>query len=108
MAAGVAHDINNILTIIQGHAGMLLNVAPPDADAVRSLKQISAAAERAAGFIRHLLMFSRKQVFQTRILDLNAVLRNMENMLPRMLGEQITLETRCRLRLCRPSPPTPA
>jgi hypothetical protein len=94
LAAGVAHDINNILTIIQGHAGILLNSLPPTADAARSLAQISTAADRAAGFIKHLLTFSRKQVFQTRVLDLNTVLRNMENMLPRMLGEQITLETR--------------
>jgi two-component system, cell cycle sensor histidine kinase and response regulator CckA len=93
LAAGVAHDINNILTIIQGHAGLLLNTAPPNGDAARSLKQISAASERAASFIRHLLMFSRKQVFQTKILDLNAVLRNLEYMLPRMLGEHIALET---------------
>jgi two-component system cell cycle sensor histidine kinase/response regulator CckA len=94
LAAGVAHDINNILTIIQGHAGILLNSMPPNADGVRSLKQISAASERAAGFIKHLLTFSRKQVFQTKVLDLNTVLRNLEYMLPRMLGEQITLETR--------------
>jgi two-component system cell cycle sensor histidine kinase/response regulator CckA len=93
LAAGVAHDINNVLTIIQGHAGILLNTMPPNGDAVRSLKQISAASERAAGFIKHLLTFSRKQVFQTKILDLNTVLRNLQNMLPRMLGEQITLET---------------
>jgi signal transduction histidine kinase len=95
LAAGVAHDINNILTIIQGHAGLLLNVASLDADAVRSLKQISAASERAAGFIRHLLMFSRKQIYRTKILDLNVLLHNLESMLPRMLGEHITLETRC-------------
>jgi PAS domain S-box-containing protein len=94
LAAGVAHDINNILTIIQGHAGILLNSLPSDADATRSLAQISTAAERAAGFIKHLLTFSRKQVFQTKVLDLNSVLHSMENMLPRMLGEQITLETR--------------
>jgi two-component system cell cycle sensor histidine kinase/response regulator CckA len=93
LAAGVAHDINNILTIIQGHAGLLLNTTPPNGDAARSLKQISAASERAASFIRHLLMFSRKQVFQTKILDLNSVLRNLEYMLPRMLGEHIALET---------------
>ena len=65
LAAGVAHDINNILTIIQGHAGLLLNMVTQDADVVKSLKQISAASERAAGFIRHLLMFSRKQVYRT-------------------------------------------
>jgi signal transduction histidine kinase len=93
-AAGVAHDINNILTIIEGHTGLLLRSLPPKGDAASSLKQISAASERAAGFIRHLLMFSRKQVFQTKVIDLNAVLRNLETMLPRMLGEAITLETR--------------
>lgn len=93
LAAGVAHDINNILTVIQGHAGILLNSLPANGDAVKSLKQISTASERAAGFIRHLLMFSRKQVFQTKILDLNTVLSNLEHMLPRMLGEQIKLET---------------
>jgi PAS domain S-box-containing protein len=92
-AAGVAHDINNILTIIQGHAGLLLNTTPPGGKTARSLNQISAAADRAASFIRRLLMFSRKQVFQTKILDLNGVLRNLECMLPRMLGEHITLET---------------
>lgn len=95
LAAGVAHDINNILTIIQGHAGLLLNVASLDADSMKSLKQISAASERAAGFIRHLLMFSRKQVYRTKILDLNQVLHNLEYMLPRMLGEHIALEVRC-------------
>jgi PAS domain S-box-containing protein len=95
LAAGVAHDINNILTIIQGHAGILLGSMPPASDAARSLKQISDASERAAGFIKHLLTFSRKQVFQTKVLDLNTVLRNMvDNMLPRMLGEQITLQSR--------------
>ncbi|HUA69160.1 MAG TPA: response regulator [Candidatus Saccharimonadales bacterium] len=95
LAAGVAHDINNILTIIQGHVGLLLNAATVDADAVKSLKQISAASERAAGFIRHLLMFSRKQVYRTKILDLNSVLHNLEYMLPRMLGEHISLEIHC-------------
>jgi two-component system, cell cycle sensor histidine kinase and response regulator CckA len=81
------------LTVIQGHAGILLNVTPPGAPSEKSLKQISAAAERAARFIRQLLMFSRKQVFQTKIVDLNAVLHNVENMLSRLLGEDIALET---------------
>ncbi|MGA2853060.1 MAG: response regulator [Verrucomicrobiota bacterium] len=94
MASGVAHDINNILTIIQGHAGLLINSTPPDTDAMKSLKQIAAASERAADFIRRLLMFSRKQAVQTKILDLNAALKNLETMLPRILGEQVVLETR--------------
>jgi two-component system, cell cycle sensor histidine kinase and response regulator CckA len=89
----VAHDINNILTIIQGHAGMLLNAAPPDSDGAKSASQIVAASERAAGFIRHLLAFSRKQIYRTKILDINALLRNLESLLPRMLGGHITLET---------------
>src|ERR1017187_1272412 len=93
LAAGVAHDINNILTVIQGHAGLLLNAVPPSADSTRSIKQISAAAERAASFIRQLLTFSRKQIFRSKILDLNAVLHNLKGMLPRLLGEDITLET---------------
>src|SRR5258708_11930027 len=96
LAGGVAHDINNILTVIQGHTGLLLNAAPKNTDAEKSLKQISAASERAASFIRQLLTFSRKQVYQTRILDLNGVIRNLEAMLPRMLGEDIALETRFR------------
>jgi len=95
LAAGVAHDINNILTIIQGHTGLLLQAAPADCPSVRSLKQIAAASDRAAGFVRHLLMFSRKQVVQTRILDLNSVLHNLESMLTPMLGEQIALELCC-------------
>ncbi len=93
MAAGVAHDINNILTVIQGHAGLLLNAATPNSDAGRSASQIMAASERAAGFIRHLLAFSRKQIYRTKILDLNAVLQNLEALLPRMLGGNIMLET---------------
>jgi two-component system cell cycle sensor histidine kinase/response regulator CckA len=93
MAAGVAHDINNILTIIQGHAELLLNAAPANSDSAKSASQIVAASERAAGFIRHLLAFSRKQIYRTKILDLNALLHNLESLLPRMLGGHITLET---------------
>ena len=101
LAAGVAHDINNVLTVIQGHAGILLNSTPPGGTTEKALKQISAAAERAAKFIRQLLMFSRKQVFETKRLDLNAVLRNMDNMLSRLLGEAVQLETRYRAELPR-------
>lgn len=95
LAAGVAHDINNVLTIIQGHTGLLLQAATAEAHSMKSLKQIAAATERAAGFVRHLLMFSRKQVVQTRNLDLNALLHNLESMLTPMLGEQITLKLNC-------------
>lgn len=94
LAAGVAHDINNILTIIQGHTGLLLNSTPPNTDPARSLTQIFTASERAASFIRQLMMFSRKQVVQTKIIDLNSVLTNLDNMLASLLGEEIARETR--------------
>ncbi|MDE3066151.1 MAG: response regulator [Verrucomicrobiota bacterium] len=96
LAAGVAHDINNILTVIQGHAGLLLSAAAPGGEAARSLRQITAATARAAGFVRHLLAFSRKQIFRARILDLNAVLENLKTLLPQMLGDDIVLEICCR------------
>jgi hypothetical protein len=92
LAAGVAHDINNILTIIQGHTGLLLNATPPDADAMKSLKQIAAASERAAGFIRHLLTFSRKQIFQTKILDLNALETRYRPNLPHVAADAMMIE----------------
>jgi two-component system, cell cycle sensor histidine kinase and response regulator CckA len=95
LAAGVAHDINNVLTVVQGRAGLLLNSAPPGSEMEKSLKQISSASERAARFIRQLLMFSRKQVIQTKVLNVNLVIQNLENLLPRMLGEDIALEAAC-------------
>ena len=93
LAAGVAHDINNILTIIQGHAGLLLEATPAGTQPSRSLTQIAAAADRAARFVRQLLLFSRKQILQPRLLDLNEVLTNLEPMLGRLLSEPIALET---------------
>jgi two-component system, cell cycle sensor histidine kinase and response regulator CckA len=95
LAAGVAHDINNVLTVIQGHAGILINTAPPNSPALKSLKQIAAASDRAASFVRHLLTFSRKQIVRTKVLDLNIVLQNLKAMLVPMLGEQIVLNLRC-------------
>jgi PAS domain S-box-containing protein len=93
LAAGVAHDINNVLTIIQGHARLLIDNPPPGAP-LKALEEISSSAERAARFIRQLLMFSRKQMIQIKVLNLNELLHNLENMLSRMLGEDLSLETR--------------
>jgi PAS domain S-box-containing protein len=93
LAAGVAHDFNNILTVIQGYSECLLAKAHPNGGPdTGALKQISDAARRAATLTRQLLMFSRKQVIQTKLLDLNAVLQNLANMLLRLLGEDIKLE----------------
>ena len=91
LAAGVAHDFNNILTIIQGHAGLMMTHPALHADLVDSGKQISLAAERAANLTRQLLMFSRRQIMQTQLLDLNDVISNVTKMLKSLLGEPVTL-----------------
>jgi PAS domain S-box-containing protein len=93
LAAGVAHDFNNILTIIQGHASLQMAVAELDPDVADSFKHIAGAAERAANLTRQLLAFSRKQVMQPRRLDLNGLVRQISTMLPRLIGEHIRLVT---------------
>jgi len=92
LAGGVAHDFNNILTVIHGHASLLLVDKSMGTSAARSAQQIAQAAERAAGLTRQLLTFSRRQVMQARRLDLNEVVSNMTMMLGRILGEDIALQ----------------
>jgi PAS domain S-box-containing protein len=92
LAAGVAHDFNNILTVIQGYADCLMARTRDDTSS-GALKQICNASRRAAALTRQLLTFSRKQIIQTKVLDLNGVLQNLSNMLPRLLGEDVVLET---------------
>jgi len=91
LAAGVAHDINNVLTIIQGHARLLIDNPPPGAP-LKALEEISSSAERAARFIRQLLMFSRKQMMQPQLLNLNEVTNNLSKMLRALIGEQVILK----------------
>ena len=92
LAAGVAHDFNNILTIIQGHADLLRKDPYFKTQGSKPVDQIRIAADRAGKLIRQLLMFSRKQVMQPRYLDLNEVIGNITGMLQRLLGEHITFE----------------
>ena len=92
LAGGVAHDFNNILTVIQGHASLLSITGGVPAEALESAQQILFASERAANLTRQLLTFSRRQVIQPRDLDLNEVVSNMTKMLRRVLGEDITLQ----------------
>jgi two-component system, cell cycle sensor histidine kinase and response regulator CckA len=99
LAGGVAHDFNNILTIIQGHAFLLLSDGKLVAESLDSLRQIAQAAERAANLTRQLLTFSRQQPLQRRVLDLNEVVGNMTKMLCRLIGEDIALEIKCSPRL---------
>ena len=92
LAAGVAHDFNNMLTIIQGHSSSLLAKPALPPEVVDSVQAVYFAAERAAGLTRQLLMFSRKNVMQPEPLDLHEIVGNMSKMLQRLLGETITLE----------------
>jgi len=92
LAAGVAHDFNNILSVIQGHTYLLLGGMATGNDAEESIKQIGAAAKRAAGLTRQLLTFSRKQQLQPQELNLNEVINAMTKMVGRLLGADITME----------------
>ena len=93
LAGGVAHDFNNILTVIHGHASLLLAGDNLTGTGVKSAQQIVQASDRAAGLTRQLLTFSRRQVIKPRRLDLNEVVANMTKMLGRILGEDIALQT---------------
>ncbi len=91
LAGGVAHDFNNMLAVIVGYIQLLQDRLDPADAGQRHIEQIRKACERAAGLNRQLLAFSRKQVVQPRILNLNAVVNNLSKMLLRMIGEDITL-----------------
>jgi len=92
LAAGVAHDFNNMLSIIQGHAGLMVSRSPVPREVHESSQAISFAADRAAGLTRQLLMFSRKNVMQVKPLDLREIVGQLGKMLRRMVGETISLE----------------
>ena len=91
LAGGVAHDFNNILTVISGHTS-LLAMSGLNEEALDSARQIGLAADRAANLTRQLLTFSRRQIIQPKNLDLNDVVSNMTKMLHRLLGEDISLQ----------------
>jgi two-component system cell cycle sensor histidine kinase/response regulator CckA len=91
LAGGVAHDFNNILTVIHGHASLLVS-SELEESAVRSAQQITQAAERAAALTRQLLTFSRRQLIQPRKLDMNKIVNNMTDLLGRLLGEDVALQ----------------
>lgn len=92
LAAGVAHDFNNIMTIILGHASLLEREMAHDADSLESVREITTASERAATLTRQLLTFSRKQIMQLRLVDLNELIRNFSRMLNRLLGENVAVD----------------
>jgi PAS domain S-box-containing protein len=94
LAGGVAHDFNNLLGVIVGYTELLRRQVP-DADAVRGrIDKILDAAEQATTLTRQLLAFSRRQILQPRVLDLNELVAGMHDMLRRLIGEDVDLVTR--------------
>jgi len=91
LAGGIAHDFNNLLMVIHGNAEVMLSrLSPPEA-LHKNAHQIMKAAEKAASLTRQLLAFSRRQMLQPRVLDLNSIVADVGKMLPRLIGEDIEL-----------------
>jgi signal transduction histidine kinase len=93
LAGGIAHDFNNLISVIMGNAEILLE-EPQGRGGRREIEEIEAAAGRAGGLTRQLLAFSRRQVLEPRVLDLNHVITNLEDVLRRLVGEGVELDTR--------------
>ena len=93
LAGGVAHDFNNLLSAILGYAQLGMVRVPPEGDVGGYLRDIQKAAERAGHLTRQLLAFSRRQVVEPTVVDLNDLIANMEKMLRRLIGEHIELST---------------
>jgi len=93
LAGGVAHDFNNLLTIISGYSAMQSERTDPSDPVHHEAEQIKAAADRAAALTQQLLAFSRQQVLQPRRVNLNDIVRNLDRMLRRLIGEDIEVLT---------------
>ena len=93
LAGGIAHDFNNLLTIIKGYTQLLLIELKESGSLKNNLEEIKRASERAADLIRQLLAFSRRQILEMKVLDLNNILKNLDKMLHRVIGEDIELVT---------------
>jgi PAS domain S-box-containing protein len=89
LAGGVAHDFNNLLTVIRGYSELILCRLQPGNPSRREMEEVKKAADRAAGLTSQLLAFSRRQFVSAKVVDLNAVVMNMDGMLRRLLGEDI-------------------
>ncbi|HXM98734.1 MAG TPA: ATP-binding protein [Candidatus Dormibacteraeota bacterium] len=89
LAGGVAHDFNNLLTIIKGHSGLLMDYLDPNETSFKNCEQIAKAADRAASLTRQLLIFSRGQALQPKVLDLNPLIADVDKLLRRLIREDI-------------------
>ncbi|HZI43184.1 MAG TPA: ATP-binding protein [Gemmatimonadaceae bacterium] len=94
LAGGIAHDFNNLLTVITSYGAMVMADLPRESPHATDVQEILNAANRASSLTRQLLAFSRRQVLQPHVLDLNALTGNLEKMLRRLLREDIQLVTR--------------
>jgi PAS domain S-box-containing protein len=94
LAGGIAHDFNNLLTVITGYTDLTLRRLDKADPLARNIEEIKKAAERATTLTCQLLAFSRKQVLQPKILDLNSVIANVEKMLGRLIGEDMELHAK--------------
>jgi len=92
LAAGVAHDFRNILTVIQGHTCLRLLDPELDTKTALSLRQINDSVERASNLTQQLLAFSRKQIMRMEVLDMNELLKHLSGMLARVIGEHVTVQ----------------
>jgi two-component system cell cycle sensor histidine kinase/response regulator CckA len=101
LAGGVAHDFNNVLTIIRAQTEFLLADLAANDSRRSDVLEIQSAADRAAAFTRQLLAFSRRQLLQPEVLDLNTVIAGMEMMVRRLVGEDVVLLTKLRSDLPR-------
>ena len=93
LAGGIAHDFNNLLTVIIGRCQLLLHRSPPDEPLALNIGLIHSTAQSAARLTGQLLAFSRKQVLERRVLDLNVAVADLGKMLRRVIGENVTLAT---------------
>jgi signal transduction histidine kinase len=93
LAGGIAHDFNNLLTVIKGYSQLSLVETKEDDPLKENLEEIKKAAEKAADLTRQLLAFSRRQILEMKVLDLNTILGDLDKMLHRLIGEDIELVT---------------
>ena len=93
LSGGVAHDFNNLLGVIIGYGEIVQEGTATDSPLRTCVDEMLKAGHRAAGLTRQLLAFSRQQVMDPRVLDLNVVVRDMEKMLKRLIGEDVQLKT---------------
>jgi PAS domain S-box-containing protein len=93
LAGGVAHDFNNLLTAILGYCNLMLDDLPRDSPLRPDIAEVKAAGERAASLTRQLLAFSRRQMLQPQIVDINSLIRQMETLLRRIISEDVELVT---------------